>query len=168
LIYGITGHTYGFGKYISERLIADGHSIIGISRSTGFDLTVNSDLGRAVQSMSKCDIIINNTSAGNRQTVLLNQLRLRYLPFDKTIINVGSWITQVDLSMLHEIDVDQYIDKRMLQTLSNTIGSTGSTLKSVYLTWGFHLGNPILNRYPELQDTTTVEEAVDQLVSWNQ
>lgn len=168
MIYGLTGHTYGFGKYISDRLIADGHSVVGVSRSTGFDLTNNSDLVRAVRSFSDCDVIINNTSAGHRQAFLLEQLRLRYLIFEKTIINVGSWITHVDKDVLHAVDVDQYTDKSALKKLSNNITCAGYTLKSVYLTWGFHPGNPVLDRYPDLEDNTTIEQAVDQLVSWNQ
>ena len=162
MIYGLTGHTYGFGKYISDRLIADGHSIIGISRTTGFDLTNDSDLERAVKSMSTCDVIINNCSASHRQSLLLKQLRLTYLTSAKTIVNVGSWITQVDPQLLHSIDVEHYVDKSLLQLLSDSIDNT---LKSVYLTWGFHPGNPILERYPELQDTTTVEQAVNELVT---
>jgi hypothetical protein len=165
LIYGITGHTYGFGKYIAERLITNGHLVVGVSRSTGFDLTNNSDLVRAVKSFSDCDVIINNTSAGHRQTVLLEQLRLRYLPFSKTIVNIGSWITQVESHAVHEIDVEQYIDKSMLQRLSNSIGSAGHLLKSVYLTWGFHPGNSILDRYPQLLDNTTIEQAVEELTT---
>lgn len=162
MIYGLTGNTYGFGKYISDRLVADGHSVVGISRSTGFDLTNNSDLLRAVKSFSDCDVIINNTSAGHRQSLLLKQIRLTYLTSAKTIVNVGSWITRVDPQLLHSVDVEHYVDKSLLQLLSDSIDNT---LKSVYLTWGFHPGNPILERYPELQDTTTVEEAVNELVT---
>lgn len=168
MIYGLTGHTHGFGPYIAERLIADGHTVIGISRSTGFDLTNDADLNRAVESLSPCDVIINNCSAGHRQSLLLKQLRSAYLTSDKTIVNVGSWITRVKTQMLHDVDVDHYIDKSMLQRLSNNIGSNNNALKSVYLTWGFHPGNPILDRYPELQDTTTVDQAVDQLIARQQ
>lgn len=168
MIYGLTGHTYGFGKYIADQLIADGHSIVGISRSTGFDLTNNSDIARAVKGMSECDIIINNSSAGHRQSFLLEQLRLRYLPDDKTIVNVGSWITQIDQSLVHQTDQAHYADKTALQLLSNSISALNVPLKSVYLTWGFHPGNPILDRYPQLQDSTTIEQAVDQLIARQQ
>ena len=161
MIYGLTGHTYGFGKYIADRLIADGHSVVGVSRSTGFDLTNDSDLARAVKSFSDCDVIINNSSAGHRQSVLLKQLRSTYLTSAKTIVNVGSWITRVDSQSIHGVDVEHYIDKWLLQLMSNSTDT-------VYLTWGFHPGNPILDRYPQLQDSTTVEQAVDQLIARHQ
>ena len=168
MIYGITGHTYGFGKYISDRLIADGHSVIGISRSTGFDLTDTSNSMNAVQHLSECDVIINNSSAGHLQSFFLLQLYSEYRMSNKIIINVGSWITRVSDHLIHAEDMDHYEDKVTLQVISNDINKKNKAIKSVYLTWGFHLGNPILDRYPQLQDTTTVHQAVDQLISRQQ
>ena len=87
---------------------------------------------------------------------------------NKTIINVGSWITRVGDHLIHAEDMDHYEDKVTLQVISNDINKKNKAIKSVYLTWGFHLGNPILDRYPQLQDTTTVQQAVDQLISRQQ
>ena len=168
MIYGLTGHTYGFGKYISDRLIADGHSVIGISRSTGFDLTDTSNSMNAVKHLSECDVIINNSSAGHLQSFFLLQLYSEYRMSNKTIINVGSWITRVDDHLIHTEDMDHYEDKVTLRVISNDINKKNKDIKSVYLTWGFHPSNPILKRYPQLQDNTTVNQAVDQLIARQQ
>ena len=163
MIYGITGHTFGFGKYIAKRLEDDGHSIVGISRTTGFDLTKN--MNDVVRHFKDCDIIINNSSGGNVQAQLLEQLYKDYSNHNKIVINVGSWITRVDVNKIQDIDRLHYTDKHALLTISDMINSKNIPLRSIYLSWGFHCGNPILDRYSELMDVTTVDQAVDELVT---
>lgn len=163
MIYGITGHTFGFGKYIAKRLEDEGYSIAGISRTTGFDLTKN--MNDVVRHFNDCDIIINNSSGGNVQAQLLEQLYKNYSNHNKIVINVGSWITRVDGNKLQDIDRLHYVDKHALSTISDMINSKNIQLRSIYLSWGFHFGNPILDRYPELLDITTVDQAVNELVT---
>ena len=163
LIYGITGHTSGFGKYIAKRLVNEGHSVVGVSRTNGFDLT--KDMSAIVHHLKDCDIIINNSSGGNVQAKLLEKLHHEYRISNKTVISVGSWITRVERSRIHDIDLRHYTDKSNLAAISSMINYDNTTIKSIHLSWGFHAGNPILNRYSELMDTTTVDQAVDELVT---
>lgn len=163
MIYAVTGHTAGFGKYIAQSLSTQGHSVVGVSRTTGFDLT--KDIDTIVDHLKHCDVIINNSSGGNMQTQLLVRLYQTYRNFNKTVVNVGSWITRIHHSELQDIDLLHYTDKSFLLHTSELINRNNTELKSVYLSWGFHPGNPILDRYPQLLDTTTVESAVDQLVA---
>lgn len=163
LIYGITGDTSGFGKYIAKRLVNEGHSVVGISRTNGFDLT--KDMNAIVQHFKDCDIIINNSSGGNMQSKLLEKLYQEYRYSKKSVINVGSWITRVERSRIHNIDLRHYTDKSNLSAISDMINYDNTTIRSIHLSWGFHSGNPILDRYPELMDATTVDQAVDELVT---
>jgi hypothetical protein len=163
LIYGITGHTFGFGKHITKRLVNEGHSVIGISRTTGFDLTKN--INNIVCHLKNCNVIINNSSGGNMQAQLLKQIYQTYNNHNKIVINVGSWITQITANRIQDIDRLHYADKHELLTISNMINSKNLPLRSIYLSWGFHNGNPILDRYSELLDVTTVDQAIDELVN---
>lgn len=68
----ITGHTSGVGKKIYDHLLAAGHNVIGISRSSGFDLTT--DIDKIVELSNGCDVFINNSCVGNCQQQLLEKL----------------------------------------------------------------------------------------------
>lgn len=56
----ITGHTRGIGKAIADLLASQGHTIVGISRSTGHDLTIESQYNAALELITNCDIFVNN------------------------------------------------------------------------------------------------------------
>lgn len=66
----ITGHTSGIGEYLYEKFFLQGHEVVGISRQTGYDLSV--DIDRVVEIANGCDLFINNTSVG--QIELLEKL----------------------------------------------------------------------------------------------
>lgn len=66
----ITGHTSGIGKYLFDQFTAEGHSVTGISRQTGYDLSV--DVDQVVELSQDCDLFINNVSVS--QIDLLEKL----------------------------------------------------------------------------------------------
>jgi NAD(P)-dependent dehydrogenase (short-subunit alcohol dehydrogenase family) len=66
----ITGHTKGIGQAICLNLALQGHKVIGVSRTTGYDLTT--DVDRVVALAEGCDLFINNT--GVAQEELLERL----------------------------------------------------------------------------------------------
>jgi hypothetical protein len=68
----ITGHTTGVGKEIYNRLLSQGHDVIGISRSSGYDLLTNLD--DVIKLVEGCDLFINNAYVGDCQFRLLNSL----------------------------------------------------------------------------------------------
>lgn len=57
---GITGHTRGIGKAISEYFTNSGHEVLGFSRSNGYDLTNDDQKNLALKEILNCDIFVNN------------------------------------------------------------------------------------------------------------
>lgn len=68
----ITGHTIGVGKKIYDNFVNQGHEVIGISRTTGFDL--NTDIEKVIELSEGADLLINNAYVGEKQQELLERL----------------------------------------------------------------------------------------------
>ena len=56
----VTGHTRGVGKAIYDYFQAEGHEVLGFSRSNGYDLTDDSRKNAALTEILNCDIFVNN------------------------------------------------------------------------------------------------------------
>jgi short-subunit dehydrogenase len=69
----ITGHTAGLGKILYEHFQTfDDYEVIGISRSTGYNLTT--DLDKIIEEAAGCYLFINNASVDDAQLMLLENL----------------------------------------------------------------------------------------------
>ena len=88
----ITGHTSGFGKYIKQEL-EKSHEVIGFSGTNGYNL--NTDVKSIIAECKDVDILINNACSRMCQVDILLAFYSKYNLSNKKIINVGSWITQV-------------------------------------------------------------------------
>ena len=121
----ITGHTRGLGKAFYDSFINQGHEVIGISRSTGFDIP--NDIDRIVELSTGCDLFINNTYAGDSQLQLLNRLH------DKVgkMVVCGSMAGEYD-----KIINSQYShDKKTLEERSRSVSiMTGNKVLYLKLT----------------------------------
>jgi hypothetical protein len=80
----ITGHTQGLGKKLYEYFINRGDEVIGISRTTGYD--ISKDIDKIVEISSDCDLFINNTYKENYQLEILKKIQNKV----KNIIVCGS------------------------------------------------------------------------------
>lgn len=87
----ITGHSRGLGKAIYELLLEQGHEVIGMSRSNGFNISTDKGLIEIIEQTIDCDVFINNAYSGMRQMDALNRL-WAYWKRDKTktIVNISS------------------------------------------------------------------------------
>lgn len=159
----VTGCTRGFGKYIRGRLTSDGHEVVDFSRTSGYDLI--NGIARMVSDMHDCDLLINNACVGNGQIELLSCFYDAYRHTNKRVISIGSWITKLDLSETPPGFVNERQVKLSLNDLTDQINLSGTGMRAEYRTWGFHPGHPLLEDHPELRDHTTIDEALDQLVS---
>lgn len=67
---GITGHTKGIGLALSQEFCRRGETVIGFSRSNGFDITDSSTMPRmmAACSENQCHTLVLNAQAGFIQT----------------------------------------------------------------------------------------------------
>ena len=68
----ITGHTTGVAKVIYEHLTELGWNVVGISRSTGYNL--NTDVDKVVELSKGADLFINCANVGRAQLELLEKL----------------------------------------------------------------------------------------------
>lgn len=91
----ITGHTKGIGKALTEYFTAHGHTVIGFSRSNGFDITDQQTREYIGKVLETCDVFINNAYAPYAQKQLLLDTILLWKNTTNTIINIGSKSTLI-------------------------------------------------------------------------
>jgi NAD(P)-dependent dehydrogenase (short-subunit alcohol dehydrogenase family) len=87
----ITGHTRGLGAELVKRFEEGGHSVIGFSRSNGYDISKADHRANIIEQASQCDMFINNAYWGFAQVALLNDMFAAWSKrSNKYIINVSS------------------------------------------------------------------------------
>lgn len=89
----ITGHSKGLGALLYNMLNTDSNTVVGFSRSNGYDLLVPGTINRVVDEVADCDVFINNAKSGWAQIEMFNKLMLEWTGKRKKIINVGSQVT---------------------------------------------------------------------------
>lgn len=90
----ITGHTLGIGLEIANWMTARGHEVVGFSRTTGHDISVDANLDRIVEEAMDADIFFNNATHEFQQTKLLFKLHEAWAGQRKTIVNISTSFTQ--------------------------------------------------------------------------
>jgi len=95
----ITGHTSGIGKAIFEALSTE-HDVIGLSRSTGHDITSDLDKAKIIDKIYDCDVFINNAfdyvNFTDAQTKLAKQMFDVWFGENKYIMNVSSRVNDFE------------------------------------------------------------------------
>ena len=91
----ITGHTKGLGKFLYDAFTADGHVVLGFSRSTGYNIKNKEDRERIVTAVTDCDVFINNAfnyeDWDNSQLDMLKDMYFSWINKKlKCIINMSS------------------------------------------------------------------------------
>jgi nucleoside-diphosphate-sugar epimerase len=161
VIYGLTGHTSGIGRAISERLK---WRVVGFSRSNGYDIT-NKDSRRTIIDESKdVDVFINNAQAGYAQVDMLIDIFMEWKDQTKKIINVGSTIVDHRLAA-NELYVLHYAaQKRALKSVIDDM--QGYNCEVTYVQFGYVGTDRILQKYPNLRPDQyiSVDEAVTAIL----
>lgn len=80
----VTGHTRGLGKYIYDHYSNLNNEVIGISRTTGYDIEKN--IPKILEKISDCNLLINNAYCNGKQLDLLKETNCK---IDK-IVSMGS------------------------------------------------------------------------------
>ena len=97
----ITGHTSGLGKELFNHFDSLGHSVLGISRSTGFDIVSEQD--KIVEAVTGYDLFINNTHYDECQKNLL----------EKTVNKVNKQVVIGSaLHLFRDIATFDYLDQK--------------------------------------------------------
>ena len=94
----VTGHTGLLGRNIYSMFDTSEHTVIGMSRTTGFNL--ETDYHTCIQILKTCDIVFNNAHAGTVQARIIQDL----VETNNIVITSGSEAANYD--------IDQYcLDK---------------------------------------------------------
>lgn len=102
----ITGHTQGIGQALAKIYQDSGHEIVGLSRSTGFNIR---SIPKVAAEIEPCDMWINNAQAGFAQTELLFDVFERWQETEgKRIIVISTHMTQQPVSPLSGLSMDLY------------------------------------------------------------
>jgi NADP-dependent 3-hydroxy acid dehydrogenase YdfG len=84
----ITGHTSGLGLALANYYSNAGHTVLGFSRSNGYDITAPTQI---LEESKDCDLFINNAYHGMAQVHVLYSLHEMWKHDNsKTIFTVGS------------------------------------------------------------------------------
>jgi len=87
----ITGHTSGLGLSFYNHATVCNDSLIGFSKSTGFDITDSRSRQDIVKMSSNCDVFINNAYDKYGQIDLLYDMYDQWHGKNKLIVTVGSY-----------------------------------------------------------------------------
>ena len=160
--YALTGHTEGIGLGLYQRL---GKSTLGFSRRNGYDIKIKEDRKRIINEIKDCDVFINNATDEFGQVLMLIDLFKEWKDLNKTIINVGSRISEVKLPKdrleLLEYQAEKLILKQMVDQLQ------GYTCQVNYKWFAYVGTEKMLTKYPHFtsNDYITVEQSIDIILS---
>ena len=101
----ITGGTAGIGQALGNEYQSRGHTVLRLSRRTGYNIRVTPKVADQIES---CDMFINNAQTGYAQTELLFEMAQRWAGSGKHIMVISTMMTQDPVSVLPGLDMTAY------------------------------------------------------------
>jgi len=86
----ITGHTRGLGLALFNKFTAEKHTVIGFSKTNGYDISIKDNIFQIINLAYDCDIFINNAFFEFAQCDILFELVDKWKGLDKQIVNISS------------------------------------------------------------------------------
>lgn len=88
----VTGHTKGIGKSISEYFEQQGYTVVGFSRTAGYDISNETHRQAIIEALDDADIFVNNAykNFDASQLELLKSAFSKWQGSKKLIINISS------------------------------------------------------------------------------
>jgi nucleoside-diphosphate-sugar epimerase len=158
----ITGHTKGIGYGLYNFLSP---TVKGFSRTNGYDINSFDDRRKIISESADCDIFINNAHFNFGQIYMLLDLFREWKNLDKTIINIGSQVTEINLEANRHDLLNYQAEKLILKQMSAKL--QGYKCKVVYRSFGYVGTDTIKLKYPNFKnnDYISVEEAIKIILS---
>lgn len=105
----ITGHSKGIGAEFKSYYESQGHTVVGFSRSNGYDLRDWSVLHKMLEQIKDCDLLISCAKPDFVQTTLLYEIWKLWQGQPKTILNVSSVLASMPCNP-PSMDYDPMLD----------------------------------------------------------
>jgi NADP-dependent 3-hydroxy acid dehydrogenase YdfG len=99
----VTGHTSGIGLAISNVFASNGYSVIGFSKSLGYDIASMPSRKDIVEAAYNCDVFVNNAYHQTGQLEMLKEILNAWSGQPKFLINISSQIVNYDSAFPLEI-----------------------------------------------------------------
>ena len=141
----LTGHTSGIGEFLHGYLESLGHKVIGVSRSTGHDITISTEMIKVIDLSLDADVFINNAYGdGHSQVKLLHDMNRTWVAREHQglLLSIGS--RAVD----RPVASNSYGDnKRVLLSTSNYIARRYVPgIRACCVNFGYVATEPYKNR----------------------
>jgi NADP-dependent 3-hydroxy acid dehydrogenase YdfG len=120
MLVAITGHTSGIGLAIADWYTSRGHTVIGFSRSTGYDISDPDGRARVVQEAEGADLFVNNAYHEFAQVDLLYAMYGRWKNDLKTIVNISSRAGDTTRNFSHPYSIHKVALDKAIEQLQNT------------------------------------------------
>jgi len=122
----LTGHTNGLGAEILK-YFSSNHSILGFSRSNGYDIKSPADRKKIIKESENADVFINLVHNYYHQTDVLFELYSKWEQQNKLIINIGSSVVDNDNWGLDRLDFIEYKNQKIaLESMSRLLSKRTS------------------------------------------
>ena len=134
----ITGHTSGIGLALYNKFIEENYNVLGFSKKTGHDISLESTRQSILDQIQNCDIFVNNAWHITGQLELLKEVMCLWDGTEKYIVNISSNVKILPETFFVVKEIIEYRDskKKLDEVMDNYTG----TIK-------------ILNVLPELTNT---------------
>jgi nucleoside-diphosphate-sugar epimerase len=125
----ITGHSAGIGQALTSLFETAGYEVIGLSRRNGYNIR---SLPKVAGIIENCDMFINNAQIGFAQTELLFEVWRRWQGQNKTIVNVSTQMTEMQLPPRQEWD-EYLVQKKSLEIAQNLLTARNLLPKQIII-----------------------------------
>lgn len=138
----ITGHTRGIGKALSDVFITQGHTVVGFSKSNGYDIEDENVRNDIINKIKDADIFINNAYHPIGQVDLLDRSIKQWHETHKLIINISSKMVHYTRPGFEEYvnskkQQNQIIESRVFSNLPKllniVVGAVDTDMAKVWL-----------------------------------
>lgn len=167
----ITGHSKGLGAEFKKYYESHQHTVMGFSRSNGYDLRDWSKMQLMLQQIKDADMFINCAKPDFVQTTTLYELWKLWKGQDRTIVNISSILSYFPTctpNLFADPHMDLYRTAKASLNEASAQLSMKSRLPHIVLVKPVHLyGNPITESEQQAL-TTWVETFVLTLKNINQ